>query len=127
MIAVRIDSRPGYFDPEDRLPCPSEITRFCPSLVSIVQGSHCGQDAVEEVHLAHFSVKEYLLNYQVQGFLHAEASIVITQTCLAYLKSLEEGGIAKLKSQFPLARYAAEIGWTTLSLLKYRRMLLQQL
>ncbi|RKK95801.1 hypothetical protein BFJ71_g8267 [Fusarium oxysporum] len=109
VIAVRIDSRPGYFDPEDRLPCPNEITRFCPSLVSIVHGSHGGQDAVEEVQLAHFSVKEYLLNYQVQGFLHAEASIVITQTCLAYLSSLEEDGIVKIKSQFPLARHAAEI------------------
>ncbi|EXK78708.1 hypothetical protein FOQG_16638 [Fusarium oxysporum f. sp. raphani 54005] len=109
VIAVRIDSQPGYFDPEDRLPCPSEITRFCPGLVSIVHGSHSGQDAVEEVQLAHFSVKEYLLNYQVQGFLHAEASIAITQTCLSYLNSLEEDGIAIIKSQFPLAKYAAEI------------------
>ncbi|EXA28558.1 hypothetical protein FOVG_19844 [Fusarium oxysporum f. sp. pisi HDV247] len=109
VIAVRIDSRPGYFDPEDRLPCPSEITRFCPSLVSVVQGSHGGQDAVEELQLAHFSVKEYLLNYQVQGFLHAEASIVITQTCLAYLSSLEEADTAIIKWQFPLAEYAAEI------------------
>ncbi|KAI3570622.1 hypothetical protein IWW34DRAFT_825064 [Fusarium oxysporum f. sp. albedinis] len=109
VIAVRIDSRPGYFDPVDRLPCPSEITRFCPSLVSIVHGSHGDQDAVEELQLAHFSVKEYLLNYQVQGFLHAEASIAITQTCLAYLNSLEEGGVAIIKSQFPLAEYAAKI------------------
>ncbi|KAH7196238.1 hypothetical protein BKA60DRAFT_625831 [Fusarium oxysporum] len=109
VIAVRIDSRPGYFDPEDRLPCPSEITRFCPSLVSIVHGSHGGQDAVEELQLVHFSVKEYLLKCQVQGFLHAEASIVITQTCLAYLNSLEEDGVAMIKSQFPLAKYAAEI------------------
>jgi hypothetical protein len=77
--------------------------------VSIVPGSHGGQDAVEEVQLAHFSVKEYLLNYQVQGFLHAEASIVIAQTCLAYLHSLKEDGVAIIKSQFPLAKYAAEI------------------
>ncbi|EXK76210.1 hypothetical protein FOQG_19040 [Fusarium oxysporum f. sp. raphani 54005] len=109
VVAVRIDSRPGYFDPEDRLPCPSEITRFCPSLVSIVHGPHSGQGAVEEVQLAHFSVKEYLLNYQVQGFLHAEASIAITQTCLAYLNSLGQDDVAMIKSQFPLAKYAAEI------------------
>ncbi|RKK66735.1 hypothetical protein BFJ69_g15137 [Fusarium oxysporum] len=108
VVAVRIDSRPGYFDSDDRLPCPSEITKFCPSLVSIINGSHGGQDAVEEVQLAHFSVKEYLQKCQVQGFLHAEASIVITQTCLAYLTSLEENGIAIIKSQFPLAKYAAE-------------------
>ncbi|KAJ9412649.1 hypothetical protein FOXG_17298 [Fusarium oxysporum f. sp. lycopersici 4287] len=109
VIAVRIDSRPGYFDPEDRLPCPSEITGFCPSLVSIVQGPHGGEDAVEEVQLAHFSVKEYLLSYQVQGFLHAEASIVITQTCLTYLTSLKKGSVAIIKSQFPLAKYAAKV------------------
>ncbi|EGU86437.1 hypothetical protein FOXB_03045 [Fusarium oxysporum f. sp. conglutinans Fo5176] len=109
VIAVRIDSRPGYFDLEDRLPRPSEITRFCPSLVSIVQGSHGSQDAVEELQLAHFSVKEYLLNYQVQGFLHAEASIVIAQTCLTYLTSLENCGVAMIKSQFPFAKYAAKI------------------
>ncbi|RYC79570.1 hypothetical protein BFJ63_vAg17544 [Fusarium oxysporum f. sp. narcissi] len=109
VVAVRIDSRPGYFDPEDRLPCPSEITRFCPSLVSIIHGSHRSQDAVKELQLAHFSVKEYLLNYQVKGFLLAEASIAITQTCLAYLTSLEEYGVSIIKSQFPLAKYAAEI------------------
>jgi hypothetical protein len=77
--------------------------------VSVVHGSHGGQDVIEELQLAHFSVKEYLLNYQVQGFLHAEASIVITQTCLAYLSSLEEGDIAIIKSQFPLAEYAAKV------------------
>ncbi|RKK58517.1 hypothetical protein BFJ69_g17388 [Fusarium oxysporum] len=109
VIAVRIDSRPGYFDPEDRIPRPSEITRFCPSLVSIVQGPHGSQDAVEELQLAHFSVKEYLLNYQIQGFLHAEASIVIAQTCLTYLTSLENCGVAMIKSQFPFAKYAAKI------------------
>ncbi|KAH7471893.1 hypothetical protein FOMA001_g13732 [Fusarium oxysporum f. sp. matthiolae] len=109
VIAVRIDSRPGYFDPQDRLPCPSELTRFCPSLVSIVHDSHCGQDAVGGLQLAHFSVKKYLLNYQVRGFLHAEASIVSTQTCLAYLDSLEEEGVAIIKSQLPLAKYAAKI------------------
>ncbi|RYC78788.1 hypothetical protein BFJ63_vAg18337, partial [Fusarium oxysporum f. sp. narcissi] len=109
VIAVRIDSRPGYFDPEDRLPCSNEITRFCPSLVSIVCGSHRGQDVVEEVQLAHFSVKEYLLNSDVKGFIHAEASIVITQTCLAYLNSLEGDIVAMIKSQFPLAKYAAEV------------------
>ncbi|PNP54670.1 hypothetical protein FNYG_15619 [Fusarium nygamai] len=109
VIAVRIDSRPGYFDPEDRLPCPSEITRFCPSLVSIVQGSHGGQDALEELQLAHFSVKEYLLKCQVQGFLHAEASVVIALTCLTYLTSLENCGVAMIKSQFPFAKYAAKI------------------
>ncbi|KAI8405778.1 hypothetical protein FOFC_13239 [Fusarium oxysporum] len=76
VIAVRIDSRPGYFDPQDRLPCP---------------------------------IKKYLLNYQVRGFLHAEASIVSTQTCLAYLDSLEEEGVAIIKSQLPLAKYAAKI------------------
>ncbi|KAH7124928.1 hypothetical protein B0J13DRAFT_646926 [Dactylonectria estremocensis] len=109
VIAVRIDSRPRYFDPEDRLPCQSEITRFCPSLVSIVRGSHYGRDGVEELQLAHFSVKEYLLNYTVQGFLDAEASIVITQTCLTYLNCLEEDSVAIIKSRFPLVRYAAKV------------------
>ncbi|KAF6804846.1 ankryin repeat protein, partial [Colletotrichum plurivorum] len=107
VIAVRLDNTPRYFDIEDRLPCPVNITRFCPSLVSIVKVPS-GNNVVEELQLAHFSVKEYLLKHHIEGFCHAEASISITLTCLTYLASVEEDYITEMKSRFPLAKYAAQ-------------------
>ncbi|WDK22134.1 hypothetical protein CGRA01v4_13424 [Colletotrichum graminicola] len=135
-VAVRLDNGQRFFDPEDRLPCPADIMRFCPSLVAIARVSKSEyEEEVEEVQLAHFSVKEYLLHYDVEGFRHAEASISITHMCLTYLTSMakEAARITHARSTyvtsiseveldeedksvrriimrcFPLARYAAEV------------------
>ncbi|KAK1450831.1 hypothetical protein CMEL01_16782 [Colletotrichum melonis] len=106
-IAVRVEDG-KFFDPEYRLPRPTEITRYCPSLVDLVET----RDAVRAdsvLQLAHFSVKEYLLRINAEGFRGEEAQISITQTCLLYLRSVEEDGVDKIRTRFPLARYAAEI------------------
>ncbi|KAK1579135.1 LOW QUALITY PROTEIN: uncharacterized protein LY79DRAFT_593036 [Colletotrichum navitas] len=94
VVAVRLDNGQRFFDAEDRLPCPADIMRFCPSLVSItrVRVSYLPGE-VEEVQLAHFSVKEYLIHYGVEGFRHVEASISITHTCLTYLTSMAKEAI----------------------------------
>ncbi|KZL72745.1 hypothetical protein CT0861_12089, partial [Colletotrichum tofieldiae] len=108
VVAVRLDHGQRYFDIEDRVPCPADITRFCPSLVSITRKSSY-TEVVEELQLAHFSVKEYLLHSDVEGFGNMEASISITHTCLAYLTSMEDDQFHIMTKRFPLARYAAEI------------------
>ncbi|KAK1990312.1 hypothetical protein LX36DRAFT_686090 [Colletotrichum falcatum] len=96
VIAVRVDGgRP--FDPADRLRDPTEITRFCPSLVVLTETwiNFRGEQMV--LHLAHFTVKEYLLHYD-QGFRGIEPSISIADTCLFCLES----------RLFPLAEHAAK-------------------
>jgi hypothetical protein len=62
-------------------------------------------ETVEELHLAHFSVKEYLLE-QAQCDLES-ASIVIIRTCLTYLGDITNN-CSTIRSDFPMARYAAE-------------------
>jgi hypothetical protein len=60
---------------------------------------------VEELHLAHFSVKEYLIK---QGqFDLKSASLAIAKTCLTYLTDIR-GSHSTIRSDFPMARYAAE-------------------
>ncbi|KAL8371295.1 hypothetical protein RB595_001230 [Gaeumannomyces hyphopodioides] len=108
ILAVRLDDRRGEFDETDRMPDPREITAFCPSMVSIVQTKSYSGEWVAELHLAHLSVKEYLLAGKAEGFRGAEASINITQTCLAYLSSIATTQESPDRS-FPLAKYAANI------------------
>ncbi|KAH8123752.1 hypothetical protein LI328DRAFT_168337 [Trichoderma asperelloides] len=107
IIAVRPNE--GQFDAQDRLPCPEEITGYCSSLVSLIQTS--GPAAALKLQLAHFSVKEYLLTHDSPDFIYPNPRVAITETCLAYLGSVPSVGIAAIKTQFPLAEYAAQI-WT---------------
>jgi hypothetical protein len=109
IIAIRIDQTHGRFNREDRMPDPSEIIGFCPSLVSIVQAQQSSRgQATRELHLAHFSVKEYLHRGNVPGFLGAEPNISITRSCLTYLSSIREMK-QSTASQFPLAKHAARL------------------
>ncbi|KAL0935964.1 ankyrin repeat protein [Colletotrichum truncatum] len=107
LIAVRIESG-GGFNPEDRLPDPEDITRFCPSLITLVEASNFVKARVV-LQLAHFSVKEYLLRHDAERFTKIGPSITITRTCLTYLTSVNKDVVGEILSQFPLAPYAAEI------------------
>lgn len=69
-----------------------------------VEKVHYG--TVEELHLAHFSVKEYLLE-QAQFNIHS-ASIVITKTCLTYLSDIS-GENSTLKDDFPMAQFSVNL------------------
>ncbi|KAJ4243331.1 hypothetical protein NW762_014817 [Fusarium torreyae] len=99
VIATQIDDESQGFDVKRRLFCNSDVSAYCPSLVMVVHATH------KELHLAHFSVKEYLL--RDNQFKIAIASTSITRTCLTYLTDIHK----ETEQDFPMARYAAEI-WT---------------
>jgi hypothetical protein len=103
VLATQIDQEPRGFDVDSRLCQKADVLRYCPSLVIIAKVTNYAE-TVEELHLAHFSVKEYLLE-QAQFDLES-ASIVITRTCLTYLGDIR-GSHSTIRRDFPMARYAA--------------------
>ncbi|KAH7205287.1 hypothetical protein BKA60DRAFT_685024 [Fusarium oxysporum] len=107
VIATEINQEPRGFNVKRRLFQAADILRYCPSLVIITEATKYAK-TTEELHLAHFSVKEYLLK-QAQ-FDVESASIVITRTCLTYLSDIRSN-CSTIRSDFPMARYAAEY-WT---------------
>ena len=122
VIAVDIegDSR---FDPENRLREPRDILTICSSLVttaaSTIEDYYGNLIEGEELRLAHFSVKEYLVSDRVQTGPASQYTVkkcadeYIARTCLTYL--LHFRGPMLLTSnnidEYPLARYAAQY-WT---------------
>ncbi|EXA53719.1 hypothetical protein FOVG_01436 [Fusarium oxysporum f. sp. pisi HDV247] len=104
VIATDIDQEPRGFDVNGRLSLKADVLRYCPGLVIIAKATKYGE-TVEELHLAHFSVKEYLLE---QALFNLEnASITISKTCLTYLTDIR-GSDNMIRRNFPMARYAAE-------------------
>jgi hypothetical protein len=64
-IAVFPDLTPA-FEHENRMPRPREITRYCASLVTITSSKVKGsEEDIQELQLAHFSVKEYLVSDRI--------------------------------------------------------------
>ncbi|KAF4768676.1 hypothetical protein HAV15_002769 [Penicillium sp. str.  len=102
VIATQIENESRGFDIKRRLFCETDILDYCPGLVTVVHATD------KELHLAHFSVKEYLL--RENDFEITTASISITRTCLSYLTGIN-GSHREIKRNFPMARYAAEL-WT---------------
>ncbi|KAM6537139.1 hypothetical protein FALCPG4_003085 [Fusarium falciforme] len=60
VIATQIDREPRRFYVGNRLFSGADVLRYCPSLVLIADVTRYGE-TVQELHLAYFSVKEYLL------------------------------------------------------------------
>ncbi|KAH7231001.1 hypothetical protein BKA59DRAFT_409172 [Fusarium tricinctum] len=104
VIATEIDQEPRGFSVKRRLFQAADILRYCPSLVIIAEVTNYAE-TVEEIHLAHFSVKEYLLE-QAQFNLE-NASIAVAKTCLTYLTDIR-GSHSTIRRDFPMARYAAK-------------------
>jgi hypothetical protein len=100
VIATQIDNEPRGFDIKRRLFRGADVLNYCPSLVIIVEATD------DELHLAHFSVKEYLI--REDKFDIITASISITRMCLTYLTDIY-GSYDEIKQNFPMARCAAEI------------------
>ncbi|KAK4198015.1 Pfs, NACHT and ankyrin domain protein [Triangularia verruculosa] len=100
VIATQIECKPRGFDVKRRLFRETDVLNYCPSLVTVVHTTD------KELHLAHFSVKEYLLGEN--QFNIATASISIIRTCLTYLTDINSS-YKEIKRDFPLARYAAEV------------------
>ncbi|SCO20008.1 related to ankyrin repeat [Fusarium fujikuroi] len=104
VLATEINQEPQGFNINRRLFQAADILRYCPSLVVITDITNYA-GTVKELHLAHFSVKEYLLK-QAQFDLE-NASIAISKTCLMYLVDIR-GSDSTIRHDFPMARYAAE-------------------
>ena len=125
VIAINVEGHP-QFNPENRLPEPRDILTICSSLVTTVTSSiRVHQDGVpeireiEEIKLAHFSVKEYLVSGRVQTWaasrykIYTAADNYIAQICLTYLLYFRGPTMLTPENihEFPLAMYAAQY-WT---------------
>lgn len=102
VLATQIENELQGFDIKRRLFCENGVLDYCPGLVTVVHATD------KEVHLAHFSVKEYLLGEDPFDIM--TASIAIAKTCLTYLTDIK-GTNKEIKRDFPMARFAAEL-WT---------------
>jgi hypothetical protein len=80
IIATQIENESHGLDTKRRLFCDTDVLDYCPSLVTVVHA------ADKELHLAHFSVKEYLV--REDPFELTTASMSITRTCLTYLTDI---------------------------------------
>lgn len=87
VVATHIDGEPRGFDVRGRLNREADILRICPGLVEIAQATK-GNSTTKELHLTHYSIKEYLLREEQFG--RQDASIAITRTCLTYLTDIRE-------------------------------------
>jgi ankyrin repeat protein len=105
IIATRIDRESQRFDIGNRFFSEADILHCCPGMISIVEVHEYNGTTRKELHLAHFSVKEYLLT--LTDFNLETSSVTITMTCLTYLTEIE-GELSTLAYKFPLAKYAAE-------------------
>ncbi|KAJ5865432.1 NACHT nucleoside triphosphatase [Penicillium soppii] len=102
VIATPIENGSQGFNIKRRLFCETDVLSYCPGLVTIFHATET------ELHLAHFSVKEYLLGEN--DYTITTASMSITRTCLTYLTDIN-GSKSEIRRDFPLARYAAKT-WT---------------
>ena len=82
-------SRQPAYDPEYRLSDPYDITQILPGLVTISTNTKSSR---EEIRLAHFSVKEYLMGEKIQyeptsyfGTNLVAANQFLAEACLAYI------------------------------------------
>src|SRR5690606_22304036 len=112
VLAVNLEGTPK-FDPQNRMPDPTEILKCCRSLIILAPAGH-GMSM--QVQLAHLSVKEFLMSANVgdtfsEHFTVFRANETIATVCLGYLSSIEGSGETVIIERFPLAQYASRI-WT---------------
>src|SRR6266516_2691020 len=119
-IATDLDGQPR-FNLERRLRDPRDVLEICSSLITVSSSTIKGQRSEgEELRLAHFSVKEYLVSERIRTGPAAEYSIQeiyangsIANSCLAYLLQFDKPNSLMVQTikEFPLATYAAKY-WT---------------
>ncbi|KAL5084923.1 hypothetical protein Trisim1_011277 [Trichoderma cf. simile WF8] len=126
-LAVDTANKPR-FDPKNRMPVPEEITSYCSSLVVLtvralkkeehfkLMGYFPNEETIQELQLAHLSVKDYLLSDRVPqsftgDFNEATARASIAQVCLAYLLELAQIDLIfafGIRESHWLAKYSAQ-------------------
>ena len=114
------------FIPDLRYADPRDILTMCSSLISVHPRTvkrdpwKDRKENVEELRLAHFTVKEYLVSEQIvrspAASFHIRedvASATIASACVIYLLQFRDFAFLNLTniSEFPLAPYAAKY-WT---------------
>ena len=119
-MAIDIQDEDGLvFDPDLRLLDPLDLLTMCSSLVSLSQVIVRRNNGpvfreMQELHLAHSSVKDFLLLYfqeelfpPVLGNIDSQA--YAAECCLVYLLQFADSWIDDHDiCEFPLARYSAE-------------------
>ncbi|ETS80817.1 hypothetical protein PFICI_08346 [Pestalotiopsis fici W106-1] len=121
--AIAIDLGPevprgSRFHSQNRMPIPAEITIYCSSLVVLVRrelkrSGYRPKYILEEIQLAHFSVKDYLIsdrlaNGAAQHLKETSARSLMAEACLAYLLELDPKVAAiRQKTAFPFSEYSA--------------------
>lgn len=85
-----------------------EIVAFCLSLISVVEAESLSRKGERcEIHLAYFSMKEYLHQAKIPGFSGMEPSIGTTHACIAYISSIP-GTVRDTPDQFPGSKARGE-------------------
>jgi ankyrin repeat protein len=119
---IAIDSN-FYFSHDRRLPEPLDLQIICSCLVIVTQAeveSLGVVERVDELRLAHFSVKEYLVSSRLESspakkfsILEMPAHSFIADSCLSYLLHVTDvpSLLEENLWEYPLARYAARY-WT---------------
>lgn len=111
--AAVLDPAMGSLDPEDRLVEPQDILQICSSLVAIPDDDQ----ALDELRLAHFTVKEHLIGEGIRqgpaasfAMREADAHAHIAHVCLFILHHFGRHGSLSERSfdEFPLLKYAAQ-------------------
>ncbi|ETS82683.1 hypothetical protein PFICI_04559 [Pestalotiopsis fici W106-1] len=113
-IAVQVGPNVGQgsrFSLGDRMPDPNNIVGYCSSLAVIVERKHRNL-IVQEIQLAHFSVKDYLTSDRLESkfaryFQEISARSSIADVCLAYLLELEPQMVEVITNTFHFAEYSA--------------------
>ena len=123
-IVIDVSATPS-FDPNERLFDPESVLTVLSSLVSVTKTNEARFDPVSgnfdeegtagRIHLAHFSVKEYLTSTRVTSGpasrFHIEASTanqLILDSCLCYIDYSRSsmGTRSQLQKKLPLIKYA---------------------
>ncbi|KAF2135060.1 uncharacterized protein K452DRAFT_314243, partial [Aplosporella prunicola CBS 121167] len=114
--AIAVDVKGGKgFDPKNRMPEPREISRYCSTLVVVVarQSPKDDGEAITELQLAHFSVKEYLTSNRLdqsvaEDLEETTARASIAKVCLTYLLGLNQSlPTREIRRLFGLAQFSA--------------------
>ncbi|KEY72974.1 hypothetical protein S7711_04648 [Stachybotrys chartarum IBT 7711] len=115
ILATETEADPPHFDIDSRVFDGTEVLRYCPGLMHIIKVTPGYRHSKPwmELHLGHFSVKEFLQTRA--GFERPRASIIITQTCLTYLTGIT-GTHDEIERNFPMAKFAARF-WTSAGVL----------
>jgi ankyrin repeat protein len=114
-IAVQPEKSPS-FEAGNRIRRPAEIARCCSSLIKLVKppdGSD--NEGALELHLAHFTVQEYLLASPEYAhyFQEVPSRSLIAFICISYLQCIN-GQIGngesegEIETAFPFVRYSCE-------------------